>query len=146
MKIFKLLLIILVTIGIFYLFKSKIDYNFLKNKQNLKKKTKTDISKNYFYVDKFEFTKIKCPACNGEKYIFFHGRRKLCFICNGLGYKKIRKLKKDEQICPNCKGMGKILKCSYKKEILGYTYCSLCKGTGIVKKYKVRTSINSPNY
>ncbi|WMC18932.1 MAG: molecular chaperone DnaJ [Enterobacteriaceae bacterium PSpicST2] len=71
-------------------------------------------------------TLIKCNYCNGK------GAKKgslptICLTCNGNGQIQIKRgFFTLQQTCPNCNGLGKIIK----------NICNKCNGNGRIKKFK----------
>ncbi|MCK5706200.1 MAG: hypothetical protein KAI43_01010 [Candidatus Aureabacteria bacterium] len=78
---------------------------------------------------------IECPVCHGSGRVAnpSTGRKKICYICKGIGNRNLPPVRDGEEICSKCKGMGKIvIMDKYTKQHLGYNKCSDCRGRGLV--------------
>jgi DnaJ-class molecular chaperone len=87
-------------------------------------------------INEQPFVRVSCPACDGTGKSLFGRSGKNCDFCNGLGNKVVSRLKlKDNQICPQCSGFGRILLVlEHNQRPVGYNHCPKCGGKGLIKK------------
>ena len=74
--------------------------------------------------------RIDCETCLGTGEIFGEaGGRSICPICQGVGFRMIRRFDAAEKICPNCAGMGR----TESLETGEVGVCPRCGGRGLVR-------------
>ena len=79
------------------------------------------------------FVKITCPSCKGKKrlYDYVNKREKTCYVCSGMGQRRIPRLMEGQSICTYCSGMGKLIRRGVGHQPVGYDKCRICRGKGI---------------
>ena len=75
----------------------------------------------------------KCEACNGNKRILVspYGLYVECDVCKAKGYFEVPE---DKDLCPDCKGKGKVYKLTNIGFLVIEAICEKCSGTGFVDK------------
>ena len=77
-----------------------------------------------------EAKKIVCETCLGSGLHSSTGDEKeMCPICQGVGFRMIRKLDAADQMCPACGGMGRVE--FYDTGNVGT--CPRCDGRGLIR-------------
>lgn len=77
-------------------------------------------------------THVECPHCAKSGWIRDNGtgERSVCPVCHGLGYHPIRRLYDDDQLCPGCAGLGRIMEENGRAR-----NCLRCDGRGFVREF-----------
>lgn len=73
--------------------------------------------------------KILCETCMGSGETIGETGRSICPICQGVGFRMIRRFDAAEKICPNCAGMGR----AESPETGAVDVCPRCNGRGLVR-------------
>ncbi len=74
--------------------------------------------------------KIPCETCMGSGTLYGDdGREAMCPICQGVGYRMVRRFEPGERICPACAGMGRVI---FSDTGLADT-CPRCQGRGLIR-------------
>ena len=74
--------------------------------------------------------KIVCESCMGTgAALSAEGQKSMCPVCQGVGFRMIRRLDPADRICPHCAGMG-------RTELPGggVGTCPRCDGRGLVRR------------
>lgn len=73
--------------------------------------------------------KIHCETCMGSGQVSGDtGERTICPVCQGVGFRMIRRFDAADKICPNCAGMGRT-----ELQATGLVgVCPRCDGRGLV--------------
>ena len=121
--IFSILFVIIVVYFIFHFIRLR--------KGKIKEESKIEEAQGIRHEKNFIL--ITCPTCNGSRRLYdkINEREKTCFVCSGMGQKRIPKLMEGQSICGGCRGMGKRIRIGRDEQPLGYDKCPLCRGKGI---------------
>jgi len=73
--------------------------------------------------------KVPCRYCmEGGTIITPEGERAICPICQGVGYRMIRRFDPTDRLCPLCAGMGRV----ESPETGIIATCVRCNGRGLI--------------
>ncbi|NIP93901.1 MAG: hypothetical protein GWO24_10795 [Akkermansiaceae bacterium] len=73
----------------------------------------------------------RCPECGGRGVLRAEDdqtRLEMCQICYGLGTRTVRKLNGQDDFCPGCLGMGRLVDAETEEA----RWCKRCAGRGLV--------------
>ena len=73
--------------------------------------------------------RISCEHCMGTGMTFGEdGEKRICPICQGVGFGMVRRMDANDRPCPACLGMGRI-QAGGEAEL-----CPRCRGRGLVRR------------
>ncbi len=74
--------------------------------------------------------KVPCEHCLGSGMVYGdEGEASMCPICQGVGYRMVRRLDPADRICPACGGMGRVV--FFDSGQAGT--CPRCDGRGLTR-------------